>query len=188
MLLFGAMAALTGRKVFSRSSRGVVGGWGFFITVAIACAFYSKLATAEPVPVWAVFTQDNSDLPSNGVEALAFGADGSLWAGTEGGLVRFDKDGHWQSYSTLGGLPSNRVLALALGGDGSVWAGTFGGLARLDKDGRWQSYSKASTQGGLPSDSVQALALGADGSLWAGTFGGLARLDKDGHWQTYSWG
>jgi hypothetical protein len=39
---------------------------------------------------------------------LALGTDGSLWAGTEGGLARRDKDGHWQSYtkaSTHGGLP-----------------------------------------------------------------------------------
>ena len=121
--------------------------------------------------------------------ALALGADGSLWVGTNVGLVRLDKDGHWQTYNkanTKGGPLDDRVVALAFGADGSLWAGTFSGPARLDKDGHWQTYSKASTQGGLPSDSVRALAFGADGSLWAGTFSGLARLDKDGHWQTYS--
>jgi hypothetical protein len=122
---------------------------------------------------------------------LALGADGALWAGTDGGgLARLDKDGHWQSYSTAntkGGLPDDRVWALALGADGALWAGTYGGgLARLDKDGHWQSYSTANTKGGLPDDRVMALALGADGALWAGTDGGLARLDKDGHWQSYS--
>jgi len=104
-------------------------------------------------------------LPDDHVSALAPGLDGSLWAGTDGGLARFDKDGHWHSYSktsTQGGLPDDHVSALALGPDGSLWAGTRGGLARLDKDGHWQSYSKVRTQGGLPSDYVRALALGAD--------------------------
>ena len=65
-------------------------------------------------------------------EALAFGADGSLWVGTDGGLARLDKDGHWQTYSeanTDGGLPNDHVTALALGADGALWVGTpSGGL------------------------------------------------------------
>ncbi|MBV8592183.1 MAG: hypothetical protein JO212_19370, partial [Acetobacteraceae bacterium] len=76
---------------------------------------------------------------------MAVGADGSLWAGTEGGLARLDKEGHWQTYSkasTQGGLPDDEVLALAVGADGALWAGTHsGGLARLDKAGHWQTYS-----------------------------------------------
>ncbi len=141
------------------------------------------------VPIWAVFTPENSDLPSGRVLALAFGPDGSLWAGTLGGLARHDQDGHWQTYtkaSTNGGLPGDEVLALAIGPDGTLWAGTEGGLARLGKDGHWQTYSDASTNGGLPDDRVGALALGPDGTLWAGTAGGLARRAKDGHWQSYS--
>jgi len=66
---------------------------------------------------------------------LVFGADGTLWAGTYGGLARLDKDGQWRTYSkasTNGGLPDNVVGALALGADGTLWAGTRVGLARLD--------------------------------------------------------
>jgi ligand-binding sensor domain-containing protein len=52
---------------------------------------------------------------------MALGADGSLWAGTDGGVARLDKDGRWRRYSkvsTQGGLPDDTVLALALGPDG----------------------------------------------------------------------
>ena len=111
-----------------------------------------------------------------------------LWVGTEGGLARRDKDGHWQTYGTstqvgLAGLPDDSVWSLALGADGSLWAGTEGGLARLDQDGYWQIYSKAGAEFGLPDDRVLALAFGEDNSLWVGTEGGLADYDKDGHWQ-----
>jgi Two component regulator propeller len=167
--------------------------WSCLFAAAVCCVLYSRPAFSERVPVWAVFTHENSDLPSDKVLALASGADGALWVGTfglVGGLARLDKDGRWQTYSkasTRGGLPEDYVRALAGGADGALWVGTFGGgLARLDKDGRWQTYSKASTQGGLPDDHVSALAGGVDGALWVGTVGGLARLDKDGRWQTYS--
>jgi ligand-binding sensor domain-containing protein len=165
-------------------------GWSCLFAGVVCCVLYSRPVFSEPVPIWAVFTQENSDIPSDSVRALSLGADGSVWLGTGAGLARLDKDGHWQTYSqasTEGGLPSDVVRALAFSADGSLWAGTDGGLGRLDKDGHWQTYTQASTRGGLPNDSVTALARGADGSVWVGTFdGGLGRLDKDGHWQTYT--
>jgi ligand-binding sensor domain-containing protein len=110
--------------------------WSRLFAAVVCCVLYSRLVFSEPVPVWAVFTQENSDLPPGSVLALAFGADGSLWAGTGGGLARLDKDGHWQTYSkasTQGGLPDDRVLALAFGADGSLWAGTLdGGLGNFN--------------------------------------------------------
>ena len=164
---------------------------GFVVAAAIGCAAHAHPALSAPVPVWAVFNTENSDLPNDQVMTLAFGPDGSLWIGTELGLARLNKDGGWQTYSresTNGGLPGNFVRGLAFDPDGSLWVGTYGGgVARLDKEGHWQTYSKASTNGGLSDDFVFTLARGPDGSLWAGTDGGgVARLDKDGHWQTYS--
>jgi ligand-binding sensor domain-containing protein len=74
------------------------------------------------------FTRKNSGLPNDRVVALAPGADGALWIGTEGGLARLDKDGRWQTYSTAGsGLPDDRVWALAPDADGALWIGTWGG-------------------------------------------------------------
>jgi ligand-binding sensor domain-containing protein len=147
------------RVIFKRSSSEFLVAWVTLVSWAIACAAYPLPAFSEPIPHWFVFTQESSDLPSDFVFALAPGADGALWIGTNGGgLARLDKDGRWQSYSkanTNGGLPNDTVRALAPGADGALWIGTVGGgLARLDKDGRWQSYSTANTKGGLPDDGV----------------------------------
>ena len=124
--------------------------WVVVFAAAILCAAYPQPASSESVPIWAVFTLDNSDLPDDKVVALTVGADGALWAGTNGGgLARLNKDGQWQTYSktsTNGGLPDDNVWALTFGADGALWAGTLGGgVARLDKDGQWRTYSKAST-------------------------------------------
>ena len=54
------------------------------------------------------FTRKNSGLPNDRVVALAPGADGALWIGTEGGLARLDKDGRWQTYSKAGRRPAGR--------------------------------------------------------------------------------
>src|SRR5438477_7333340 len=108
------MANLERRVVCSRAPTEVLAALIIF-AAAILWAAYTRPASSEPVPIWAVFTTENSDLPSNAILALAFGADGALWAGTEGGgLARLDKDGHWQTYSkasTNGGLPDDRVYA-----------------------------------------------------------------------------
>ena len=98
------------------------------------------------MPIWAVFTPDDSDLPNGRVRALAFAADGVLWAGTDGGLVRLDRDGGWQVYDRAdsdGGLPSDIVSAWASGDDGALWVGTDRGLTRRDRDGHWRTYGKA---------------------------------------------
>jgi ligand-binding sensor domain-containing protein len=156
----------------SIDSRSLV-AWSCLFATVVCCVLYSRPVFSKPVPVWAAFTQDNSDLPSDSVLSLALGADAALWVGTGYGLGWLDKDGHWQTYtqaSTQGGLPDDDVRALALGADGALWVGTFdGGLGRRDKDGHWQSYTQANTQGGLPFDRVLALALGADGALWLST-------------------
>src|SRR5438309_551481 len=100
---------------------------GLLFAAAIFSYACSYSALSQPVPIWANFTPENSDLPNNPLRALAIGADGALWAGTAGGLARLDKDGQWRTYSTArtnGGLPCCDVLALAIGADGALWAGT----------------------------------------------------------------
>ena len=87
---------------------------GSVLAAAVGCVAYSHFACSAPVPDWAVFNSDNSELPEDHVRALAPGPDGSLWAGTlGGGLARLDKDGRWQTYSkasTNGGLPNDDGL------------------------------------------------------------------------------
>jgi ligand-binding sensor domain-containing protein len=164
--------------------------WFFLVFLAaVSCA--SSHARSDPVPIWAIFTAENSDLPGDRIQALASSSDGFVWAATlGGGLARLDTDGRWRTFnnaSTKGGLPSDDVMALASDPDGSLWVGTLGGLARLDKDGGWRTYTKANTHGDLPDDRIVALAIGPDRSIWVGTAAGLARLNKGEQWQTYDY-
>ena len=124
------------------------------------------------------------------VRALALGADGAMWVGTDGGLARLDKDGHWQTYSkasTQGGLPDDSVRALALGADGSLWAGTAAAA--------WRGSTRTATGRPTARPAPRAACRTMSSRRWRSARtarcgpelgGGLARLDKDGHWRTYS--
>lgn len=140
---------------------------------------------------WEVYTPQNSDLPDDAVQALAWGPDGALWVGTRGGLARFH-DESWRVFTAAdSGLPRGTVEALALGADGAVWVGLRGegplateggGLARYH-EGTWEVFTAENSD--LPDDRVAALTLGPGGELWVGTWDGLGRFHEEA-WDVFT--
>jgi signal transduction histidine kinase len=113
------------------------------------------------------------------ISALFQDHKGTLWAGTQAGLARWDG----QSWSLLtNGLPASAVRAIAEDHAGNLWVGTEGcGLCRM-RDGRFAFFNKTN---GLPSDNVLSLYVDAADVLWAGTAGGLARF-QGGNWTSFA--
>jgi ligand-binding sensor domain-containing protein len=70
------------------------------------------------VDIWRSYTNGNrvSDLAIEG---------NTLWAATEGGVVRWDRTaGTYVKYTTADGLANNSVLAVAVDGIGHKWFAT----------------------------------------------------------------
>ncbi len=112
-------------------------------------------------------------LPNNRVAALFIDREGSLWAGTNAGLLRL-RDAPFTTFNTEQGLSDDYVRAIVQGRDGSIWIGTSRGLNRW-KDGK--VIDVLTSADGLPGDSILSLLAEDDGSLWVGTYvGGLLRL------------
>jgi signal transduction histidine kinase/CheY-like chemotaxis protein len=108
------------------------------------------------------------------VFALYGDADGRLWAGATGVLLRYDGR-TWTSFPPSSGAPEATVRAFASTRDGALWMGTNGGGLTRYRDGTFTRVTRAD---GLPSDLIRSLYVDADGWLWVGTEGrGLARLD-----------
>ncbi len=108
------------------------------------------------------------------VEAVAVAPDGSLWAATDVGIVRWDlATGAPTVYTTDDGLPTADTLRVVVGSDGAVWTGGPGWMARFD--GSWTTFSAPE----IP------LAVGPDGSVWT-AYGEreLARFDGS-DWETF---
>lgn len=110
------------------------------------------------------------------VPALFTAHDGSLWVGTEKGLLHY-ANGQTNWVARSDGKPMRDVRSIAEDWNGAIWFGMAGdGLACLEKN-QIRHFTSAD---GLPSDFVECLRFDENGALWIGTFGGgLCRL-KDG--------
>lgn len=114
------------------------------------------------------------------VRDIANAAEGHLWIGGEGGLVRYDPERR-QIRARWHEQPAPPVFALASVADGGVWVGFNGqGLARLDAQGRLVARFRAdpADPSALCGSEVHDLTLDSNGALWVATQdGGLCRLD-----------
>jgi ligand-binding sensor domain-containing protein len=126
------------------------------------------------------FTVDHG-LAANRVTSVAIGRDDAVWAGTVGGLSRYDGR-EWQTFRTTDGLPADVIHDLAIDRDGYVWVATSSGLGRYD--GRnWRTFSDRGVLAPLPGSEVISLAVDPANRLWVGTNQGLARYD--GRWRSF---
>lgn len=104
----------------------------------------------------------------SGVRAISASKDGTLWFGTNVGLIRFN-DGRETPYTTENGLVDNWIVDLFESRDGSLWIGTRNGFSRL-RGGEMESFRP---QDGLSQSTVYSVYEDREGSLWVGTKHGL---------------
>ncbi|HXF62820.1 MAG TPA: hypothetical protein VNK95_14445 [Caldilineaceae bacterium] len=119
-----------------------------------------------------VFNRDNIGLPGDVITALAVGADGALYVGTERGLARFAGN----TVTPIPALGDQAIVALAAGrpevNAGIVWAATAGNEVYVYDGQSWAPFTPAH----LPGPQITALLLDTAGDLWVGCGqGGLAR-------------
>lgn len=82
--------------------------------------------------------------PLNQVLDLAFAPDGSLWAATSGGVVRWDVESETPTvFTEADGLQESSVHGIAVAADGTVWVTAEDWVARYD--GTWTSYTEFGT-------------------------------------------
>ena len=158
----------------------------FALAASIACASPDASRAGGKLPSFGapLFSRVGAGdgLPNASVWGIAQDAQGFIWLGTRGGLIRYD--GH--SFKLFAHEPFDRESLVddsvqALYADGNkLWAGTRGGLARLDLETeRFSSYSHdPSRADSISSDIVTSIARDGRGFLWAGTPAGLNRLDE----------
>lgn len=112
-----------------------------------------------------VFNQQNAELPSDVITALAQDADGSLLVGTDRGLARF-VNGQTTQIRSVGDVA---VTALATSPEGVVWVGTAGSGAYSFNGLAWQHFT---TEDHLPSLHITALLVDTNGVAWIGADNG----------------
>lgn len=113
-------------------------------------------------------------LPDQTAQAFAQTADGSLWIGTRGGLLRFD-GARFATYGRDVAPPAleRGVNCLAVSRDGSLWIGTEGGGVFRYRDHVFQGYS---TSTGPANEFVRAIYEDHNGTVWVGADQGLFQV------------
>jgi ligand-binding sensor domain-containing protein len=109
---------------------------------------------------------------------LLIASDGTLWAGTYGGVNHWNGK-MWMGWEELGypdpdGLVVSELFETK---DGEIWAGTSEGVARWDGQ-KWQTYPTTY------SGTIYSFVESTTGDLWVGTGSGLFRLSDSG-WTEY---
>ena len=113
--------------------------------------------------------------PAGRIVQLLEDAEGSVWAGANGGLFRV-RDTLFERLLARDGLSGDYVRALIEDDRGRLWVGGSGGLDRQGADGR---LAPVTLQAGVP-PSVLSLAYDARGDLWVGAYGGRVFRVRDG--------
>ena len=120
------------------------------------------------------------ELPATTVFKVSGGPDGTLWLGTDEGLIHFDGS-RFRNVGVDAGLVGTNVDSPKVAPDGSVWFGTWGGgLWRYDPSlSGSKAFQRWTTKDGLPDNTVFSMAFAPDGAVWVATLSGASRFFKD---------
>ena len=141
----------------------------------------------EPESVWTIFTSTRANSQEDGQLIIT---EQGLWVSSEGGLVRFQRDGTYSKYTSADGLYFNEIQVMALDQSGHLWLGGGGdkpGVMRLEFDANGDiafiDYYDSNTSR-LGSDYIWAFLPEPDGSVLVGTYNTDKLLEK---WDGQNW-
>lgn len=116
-------------------------------------------------------------LAQQSVQAFAQAADGSLWIGTQSGLMRFDGVS-FRAFdaATAPELGGHGVNCLFSTRDGSLWIASEGGGLLRYRNGKFQRYAGTGATAG---EFVRAVFEDSRGAIWVGGDQGLFQISSD---------
>ena len=151
--------------------------------------FQSRLSDESRVTVFAtearIFQKDRAqrtlvvgkDLPGTRIQTAYADRSGTLWIGTNGGLVRF-VGGRVDRFPVTDPLAAASILSILEDHEGNVWVGTESGGLDILRDERFHTFG---AHDGLSSDATTTVVEDNAGVLWVGTTGnGLNAISRDG--------
>lgn len=133
---------------------------------------------------WQTFTSENSNLPSDYVDAGALCPDGRILVSHYDGLSLFDGQ-TWENINSAGNYSS--VDGVSCAADGSLWVAHFEGVSHYAA-GAWNTFpSSELASGDSANDLVYAVASAPDGTVWVVTSRSVAAYDGSA-WTVYQEG
>lgn len=132
-------------------------------------------ATAED------FDRNNSDLPSDVVNGLAYDGAGGVFIGTNAGVAWWLEDGSWQIFNKFNSpLPDNDIQTLINDNAGGFWVELIDHVVHY-ANGDWQPFEKA--REGLPNG--QIMFANQEWITWMQDTENTTYQMVDGQWQVF---
>ena len=123
------------------------------------------------------------EIPGSRIQAVFADREGTVWIGTNAGLVRW-VSGKIERFPVTDALATASILAMMEDREGNLWVGTETDGLHILRDQRFHTLD---TREGLSSDRVTTVVEDESGTLWAGTQeNGVNALDRDaamGNWR-----
>ena len=117
--------------------------------------------------------------PDSDIKVIVEDREGMIWAGSNGGLRRFDprteRVAIYRNSADPGSIGAGPVNAIHEDREGTLWVGTRSGLNRMDRVRG--TFAHFTDKDGLPDASVEAILEDARGDLWLATHYGLSHFD-----------
>jgi len=130
---------------------------------------------SHPENYSAVLYDNTNGLPTSEANAIVQTADGFIWIGSYGGLIRYDGNTFVRMDST-GGITS--IKCLYVDSNDRLWIGTNdNGVAVMERD----EISKWGKLDGLKSAHIRAITGDQNGIVYIATTCGIAMIDPDGN-------
>lgn len=149
---------------------------GMFL-VCLMCMIpaLSVEAHGQNAPYVVTVYNERNGLPTGEANAVLQTADGYIWIGSYGGLIRYDGT-NFRNYSVERKIESNSIRALFEDSKGRLWIGTNdAGVVVLEDD--------VFTKIPMPEDRsflcVRGFAEGEDGTIYVASNSGLAKIEND---------
>lgn len=145
-----------------------------FVSSLSMQAFAAGLEMRETPYVVTVYNERNG-LPTGEANAVVQTADGYIWIGSYGGLIRYDGTSFY-NYSTEGILPTSSVRALYEDSTGRLWVGTNDSGVFYLEHGELFAVENPDPKSYL---CVRGFAEGADGVIYVASNSGMGEV-RDG--------
>ena len=116
------------------------------------------------------------DLPGTRIQTGYADRQGTLWIGTNGGLVRYS-NGRIDRFPVTDPLASTSILSIVEDHEGNLWVGTETSGLHILRDERFRTIG---THDGLSSEATTTVVEDNSGTLWVGTAGsGLNAITRN---------
>jgi signal transduction histidine kinase/ligand-binding sensor domain-containing protein len=123
------------------------------------------------------------ELPGSRIQAFYGDKEGSIWIGTNAGLIRWS-DGKVERFPVNDGLATESILSVMEDQEGNLWVGTETGGLHILRD---QRFHLMGVRDGLSSDETTTVVEDESRTLWVGTAAsGLNAVKPGGGVKTYT--